>query len=251
MKTETTKELAKKQSTLPSAYALSTEDVGEFDPSDILLAKILLMQGTSQLVAEGKANQGDIVNSLTGQKLGDKTNGITFVPLTYYKTMTVQRFDKTLNKWVFDHVEEWTPKHATMPWETEENGVKYSNQATLNFYVMTTEDLASGIPALPALLSFRSTSYKVGQKLYTLFLQAQQLRRAPCSMLIKLTCGMKKNNKGSFFNFDVARLGDTPSEYEPQIAPWLSVLKTKKVKAHAVEDVENTTDTTLNENSQF
>lgn len=244
MENKQTKEVVKKQTNLPSTFALDTTTDMDFDPSDILLAKILLMQGTSKLVAEGNANQGDIVNSLTGQKLGDKNKGLTFVPLTYYKTMTIQRMDPQLNKWVFDHVEDWTPAHATKPWETTENGVKYSNQATLNFYVMTEDDLVSGIPALPALLSFRSTSYKVGQKLYTLFLQASQLKRAPCSMVVKLTCGMKTNKKGSFFNFDVARTGDTPPVYESQIAPWLGVLKSKKMKVHATDEVETETEST-------
>lgn len=250
MKTETTKELAKKQSTLPTAYALSTEDVGEFDPSDILLAKILLMQGTSTMVGDGKASQGDIVNSLTGQKLGDKAKGINIVPLTYYKTMTVLKHDDKLDKFLFNRSEDWRPEHATWPWDGTENGVATKNQATLNFYVMTEEDLKSDVPALPALISFRSTSYKVGQKLYTLFLQAQQLRRAPCSMLINLTCGIKKNTKGVFFNYDISRVGDTPESYATQISPWLNVLQTKKVNVHVAEETENA-DTTLNENSQF
>lgn len=247
MENKQTKEVVKKQTNLPSTFALDTTTDMDFDPSDILLAKILLMQGTSQLVADGRASQGDIVNSLTGTKLGDKAKGITFVPLTYYKTMTVQRHDPSLNKWVFDHVEDWTPLHATKPWEETINGVKYSNQATLNFYVMTEDDLKSGIPALPALISFRSTSYKVGQKLYTLFLQASQLKRAPCSMVVNLTCGIKKNNKGAFYNFDIARSGDTPSEYEAQIAPWLGVLKSKKMKVHATEEVETEVSTATRE----
>src|SRR4051794_30344857 len=75
----------------PTAVAapMSLEGMEGIDASDILIPKLLLMQGLSELVAEGKFQMGDIVNSVTQAKLGDKTKSIEFIPIATFKTWVV------------------------------------------------------------------------------------------------------------------------------------------------------------------
>lgn len=240
MKQETTKEVVKKQTALPSVFAVDKSETPEFDPSDILIPKLLLMQGPSQLVAEGKAAQGDMLNSVTGVKLGDKTKGITFVPLTHYKTMTVMRNKDGM--FVFDHIEPWTTAHVLKQWEETVNGVVYRNYPTLNFYVMTETDLTATGTAMPLLVSFKSTSIKAGKKLVNHFAMAADIGRAACSGMLTLTCSVQKGEKGPYHAFDVKYEKDTPAEYAPKIERWIRILKQNKVKVDTTEEVAPTTD---------
>lgn len=250
MKTETTKEVAPKKVSLPSVFAADKTEAVEFDPSDILIPKILLMQGPSQLVAEGKAAQGDMLNSVTGEKLGDKTKGVTFVPLTHFKTMTVMRSKDGM--FVYDHTEPWTTAHALKQWEETLNGTKYRNYPTLNFYIMLEKDLQATGNAMPALISFKSTSIKAGKKLVNHFAMANDIGRAACSGMLTLTCSVQKGDKGPYHSFDVKFEKDTPAEYAPKIERWLRILKQNKVKVDStMEETTEAPDTTLNENSQF
>lgn len=250
METKQTKEVVKKQTAAVSVFAAEPKEAVEFDPSDILIPKLLLMQGPSQLVAEGKAAQGDMINSVTGQKLGDKTQTINVVPLTHFKTMTVMR-DKG-GMYVFDHAEPWTVSHTSKPWEETVNGAKYRNYPTLNFYVMLETDLKENKSAMPLLLSFKSTSIKAGKKMVNHFAMASEIGQKPCSGILTLSCVVKKGEKGPYHAFDIVFNKNTPAEYGPALLKWERILKTNKVKVDAShEETDATPDAELNSDSQY
>jgi ribosomal protein S6 len=249
METKQTKEVAKKQTAQVSVFAQTTQDTVDFDPSDILIPKLLLMQGPSQLVAEGKASQGDMINSVTGEKLGDKTKGVTIIPLTHFKTMTVMR-DKG-GMYVFDHIEPWTVAHASKSFEEETNGAKYKNYPTLNFYVMLEKDLKENKSAMPVLVSFKSTSLKAGKKLINHFAMAGEIGQKPCSGMLTLTCTVKKGDKGPYHAFDVVFEKNTPNEYGAKLLQWEKILKQNKVKVDASHEDHEEAGVELNSQSEF
>lgn len=63
---------------LPAAVAL---DSSEVVAKDVLIPRLILMQGISPLVSARKAQIGDMVRSTTGEKLGDPEHSIPIVPL--------------------------------------------------------------------------------------------------------------------------------------------------------------------------
>lgn len=249
MQTETTA-LTKKEAA-PLTMFQADDTTVDFDTSDILIPKILLMQGLSQLVSEGKAAQGDMVNSVTNEVLGNKTKGVTFAPITTFKTMTVMRNKD--GKYVFDHAEPWSAKHVSYSWEVVENGQTYRNYPTLNFYVMLEEDLKKE-SAMPVLLAFRSTSLKAGKKVINYFAQAADIGKKPCAAMLTLMCNIVKNEKGIFHVFDIKFEKETPANYGPKILRWEKLLKTAKVVVDTSGDekeVEADVDTKVTANSQF
>lgn len=230
----------------------SEETTVDFDPTDILISKILLMQSTSPWVAEGKFAQGDIVNPVTLVKLGDKAKGINFAPLSTFKTMTVLVSKEGRN--VVDHVEPWGAQHVGAPWDYEKDGKKYGNRPTLNFYAMLEEDLKKP-SSMPVILSFRSQSLRAGKKIINFFAQAADIQKKPCAMMLTLNSLLTKNDKGVFHVFDVLFSKDTPMEYGPKLIRWEKLLKTAKVVVDTTGDEKeveaDVVDTKVTSSSQF
>lgn len=233
---ETTKEVAKKKTTAVSVFAATPNEGVEFDTSDILIPKILLMQGSSKLVGAGKAQIGDMVNSVTNEKLGDKTKGILFAPINTYKTMTVMKLKG--GQFVFDKSEPWTPAHATRAFEETINGEQFKNYPTLNFFVMLDSELKKA-GAMPCLISFKSTSLKAGKKVINHFATATEIGQKPCSGMLTLTCKLENNKQGQPYHaFDISFSGDTPAEYGPKLLRWEALLKQQTVKVDNAEERE-------------
>lgn len=252
MKTETTKEVAKKAAALSThidPFAMAPTDTPDIDPADILLPNILLMQGPSKFVAEGKFVIGDIINSVTEEKIGDKKKGITFAPIKKFKTMTVMKFDGTM--FVFDRALPWTPELAQKPFEETVNGTKYKNYPTLNFYIMLEEDLKKP-SALPSVIKFKSTSLKAGKALVNHWAQAADIGKKPFSGMLTLSCSSQTKNNKNYHVFDVKFAKDTPIEYAEKLLRWEKILMTEKLKVDSNEDAEvSHTETDVTASSQF
>lgn len=227
-----TKEIQKKESSAAALFSAAPTEI-DFDPSDILIPKILLMQGPSKLVAQGEAAQGDMINSVTNLKVGDKKNPISFAPLMSYKTMMIMK-DKG-GMFVYDRIENWNPiKHANAPWEFKEENVLKRNYPMLNFYVMLKSDLEKG-SGFPCLIGFRSTSYKAGQKLINIFAEAAELGKKPFARMVSLSCKLEQGEKGPFHMFDIKAEGETEVAYGPKLVKWETILKQGK---HKIDDKE-------------
>jgi hypothetical protein len=86
-------EVAVKDSTevVESQVSTNLGDWGSADvsASDVIIPKILCMQATSELVAEGKARMGDFVDSITHEVLGSVDSPIKFIPFHMEKVWIV------------------------------------------------------------------------------------------------------------------------------------------------------------------
>lgn len=204
-----TKELAVKEETAIAVADLTADELKALqedmqdmglDSSDMLIPRISLMQGLSEAVAEGNATIGDIINSLTGVKLGDKNNAVEFIPLTVYKTWVRRKLVGA--KYEYDSTLPFTAANANLPWEEEVGGTKYRNDKTLNVYVLLAKDIAEGRP-FPAVVSFSRTSSRAGKAIATHFMQSISFKQHPSSSVLKLCCHMEKNDLGNYYVFDV------------------------------------------------
>ena len=234
-KQETTKEVATRKTAPPPAAYQERRSV--VDSSDIIVPKLLLAQGLSQSVADGKAKMGDFTNSLTGAVIGNAQSEITFIPITLKKYW--KRFEMVGGKRQFRGTEPFTEMNANRPLEEEAPSqanrqvmAKWSYDLTIDMFGFTEDDVQDPI-ALPTAVSFTRTSYKAGQKVNTHFASLDGALPHPIpypTYMLSISAQKKQNDKGIFYVFDVkpkmegAKAAKTPKEYFPKVERWAQIL---------------------------
>lgn len=226
----------KKETTL-SPFILKKPATDLIDQSDILIPKLLIMQGLSEFVAQEKAVMGDIVNSVTGEILGGKGKALSFIPLIMNKVWIKYKVQGGEQKYI--GTAPWSAANANTKWEgVDTDGSLLRNDACLNFYVMLKSDLDKST-ALPYLVSFRRSSYRNGKKLVTHFAQSQMANIAPYAMVLNLTSTKEQNDKGTFYIFDVTHGAETDAKYAEKLEMWTDTLKKNiHVVDESAEDTE-------------
>jgi len=249
-----TKQVAKKQETQVST---EVKNLGagheEILSSDIIIPKLLLMQGLSELVNERKASQGDMIRSTSGEKLGNPEKPVEFIPLTFYNQWIIQEL--VGKKYEFRGFEPMNAKNQDLPWDYEQNGTKWKRVKSINVYALLPEDIKrereevkkarvqGGLPdpntaLMPVLISFRSTSYTAGKAVVTHFARAQKYDVRGYVSTLKLACQQDKNDLGSFYVFGVAHGGNTAPEDQGVSEEWYQTLAQGK---HKVDESDLTT----------
>lgn len=221
----------KKAAPMPAPYV---ERRSVVDASDIVVPKLLLAQGLSVAVAEGKAKMGDITNSLTGVVIGGPTKEISFIPVTLKKYW--KRFEQINGKKQYRGSEPFSRENAQRPLKarmpSQMNPAQESDwefDLVIDLYGFTDDDAQDPI-ALPTAISFTRTSYKAGQQVNTLLASLEAVNLPYYTHLMSVTCAKKQNDKGIFYTFDVkpkmdgAKMAKTPTEYFPKIERWSQIL---------------------------
>ena len=225
---------------------------------DIILPRILLAQAMSPIVSEKElADAGDIIKSTTEEVLATKGDGLGIVPITHFKTWRkeFQAYDKSkksfTGKWKFYSQEPWTPLNSTRGWEEfEEVDPKTGEEAkfkwvrVFNFYVIAKKDLEAAVKgesaALPNLVSFKSTSFDTGKKIYSGIAEGMSMKSAvnpkglpPFAREYKLSSKKMSNNSGdTYYVFEVTQGKLIPNEERAVAAKWYSTVKASQVKVH-------------------
>lgn len=215
-----------------------------FDREDIMIPKLLLMQGLSKLVAEGTVGQGEIVRSTTGKSLAKKGESVSFIPLATFKTWVVE--EKIGPKYEFRRTEPMTAANKDLPLEFVEGANSWRRSRCLNFYVLLPQDIAREVSALkaaasgelpdpedcllPCVLSFRRTSYPAGKILITHFAKADQFKVPPAVSVFKLSSDVVKNDLGTFQVLAVAPDRKTTIEELTVCKKWHDTLQTANIK---------------------
>lgn len=168
---------------------------------DIMISKILPMQGMSKLVMDRKAQLGEYRDSVTGELLGNIDEPLEFVPFHVEKTWLVH---KEINgKLVFQGMEDITKQNQDRKWEMLVDGVKHRFDWNYTYYVLLPKDIEAGMPT-PYILSFRRTSVRAGKKLFTqMFVRNPQMKKSPAAFVINLNGKLTENDKGTFVTLDV------------------------------------------------
>lgn len=256
--------------TKKEAQAVSTEVVHqagqeEILASDILIPKLLLMQGLSELVNARKAAQGDMVKSTTGEIVGGPDKPAEFIPLTFFNQWILQ--EKVGNKYEFRGVEPMTAANADLPWDFQQDGTQWKRVKSINVYALLPGDIAREREAkklaqktgempdpntalMPVLVSFRSTSYKAGQAIVTHFARAKKYNLPGYVSTMKLKCRQDKNDLGTFYVFDVEQGSKASKEDQEVASEWYKLLATSKVRVDD-SDLESGPSATMSGNSQY
>lgn len=273
---ETTQEVAQTQTGGHLAVA-QPQPAQEILSSDIVIPKLLLMQGLSEFVAEGRARQGEIVRSSTVQKVagqmepGQPFKTIDFIPLKV--TTGWAEKEKIGQKFEFRRAFPRTPHNDTLPWNFWRNpqgqdfdkpgqlgATEWQRVKSIDVYALLPSDVDAfeaemklavekgEIPdlsktILPVVISFRSMSFNAGKSVTTFFAQVAEMAQTVPSIRsynYKLTLGCKpdKNDKGSFFVFEVGQPQKLDPKYRAQAEKWMTTLNS--VKDIKVDDTGET-----------
>lgn len=236
------------------ASAWGDEFVGT---SDVVIPKILPMQGLSQLVIDEKARIGDFMDSVSGEKLGSISEPIQIIPFMVQKFWDIMEEDDEGNfKWVKSEplIENPLEKgyNDNLPWSDKIDGVEVKRVRRMNFFCLIPKELAKGND-IPYILSFKSTSFREGKKLFTqMFVRNKKAGLAPCAFSFILAGVKQKNDKGTYV---VPTLSMGPKATNEEVAKafeWYKLIKGGGVKvddsdlereAQAVFSEEDTTGT--------
>lgn len=218
------KELAKKETT---EVALNNSDWGDVEVSsrDLVISRINLMQGLSELVSDGKAKLGDLVNSVTKEVIASKDATVELLP--FYCTKTWITSKKKGNKFEFESVK--PDQGQVMPFEETIGGEVYKHEHCYQFFFMTKE------LSVPVVASFKGTSHKVGKQLFTLmYVNNKQAGLTPANNWVSLGSVIDKNDKGTYAVMSVKLSAKSTTEELQECIKWIGTLKTSAVK---VDDV--------------
>ena len=200
--------------------AFGTEDI---DQEDLIIPKILAMQGLSQLVSAGKAKFGDMVDSLTEEVLGGVDKPIQFIPF------------KTAKQWIVFHDNDYketvsyTPANHDWPIEEVVDGVNIRRDKVLQFYCLLPEQIESG-EFLPYVLSFRRTSYYAGRKLSSAFARLRMFKKPAFSKVFELSVDKQVNDKNqAYMVFDTSTVRNSSIDEMRACKTWYDLVKGNKV----------------------
>lgn len=225
----------------------------EIDASNILLPRLLLMQGLSELVSEGKAKLGDVVKNTSGEVIATKDKPVEFIPLFHVENWAISEQVGSKYEWRRNEPVNLSNRNAEL--EFMHQGTKWRRDRCLDFFVILSSDVAKEKKAraaiakgevpdvdsavFPCYLSFRRTSIAAGKELVKAFATAKHFKIAPSAWTFKLTCKVDKNDKGTYAVFGIEKAGTTPKEYLPLCKSWYDIITASaaKVKIHDGEEV--------------
>lgn len=239
-------DLVKQETNLPTTQMHHVESVLK---SDIIIPKVLLMQGLSDFVKARKATIGDMVRSTTVQKLGDDKTPLEVIPLTFQNLWMISEDQKgDGKKYEFRRYETRNAGNETLDWDFKENGTNWKRTKVMHLFALLPGDIMAQQAALdefkktgelpdvesallPVVIPFRSMSYKYAAKtVSTFFAKAQSLSEQmgvvipPYASTLKLFCRNETNEHGDFFVFMVEGAGKTQKEYREAAAAWYKTL---------------------------
>jgi hypothetical protein len=200
----------------------------EVTAQDIIIPRILVMQGMSEMVTNGDASFCDIMENLNESKLGDVKNPVEVLP---FKLEKVWRITDETGKEVKAIVPE-TVENAGWAYQGhDEEGVPVKRYRAFRFYCLLVRDLESG-EALPHMIEFKSTSLRAGKKMATqMFTKNRMVGKSPASKVFAISVTKQQNDQGTFAVMDVKTGRDASEEEEALAFDWF---KTLRGAAHAV-----------------
>ncbi len=229
------KSLAAKEEILPALPSTSW-GAEQADASDIIIPRVLLMQGLSDFVKQRKAMAGDIVDSLSKKILGSFEKPIEIIPIMRAAKVWIVDEQLSPKTWTFKDRIEWSVGNAG--WEARDqreiliNGVLTRRTLCLDYFVV----IPSMMDGLPHMISFRKTSFQTGKQMSTYFTECRMKNRPPASRVFTLGAHEKSKDSNSWFVFDLSEKRETNPEEMKNAYTWYQTLSTMKVKIDESED---------------
>jgi hypothetical protein len=188
---------------------------------DLIIPKLLLMQGTSEYVGDDKAKLGDIVNSQTLEVVGSFTTSMQIIPLKMYKTWRI--YDMSEGQPNFIRQVPVTAANEKLAWEDIEEGKPIRRDMCMNFFVLLDKELKAN-EAFPCVISFKRTSMQAGKQLATHLFKMAALGRPPYVQSLILSTAKRKTETNSYAIFEIGKGTELDSDAKGVAKEWISRL---------------------------
>lgn len=218
-----TKEMVKAQSNEVGFIEgdLSAWGSNESSASDIVIPKIQLMQGMSDMVVKGAAKLGDYIDSVTKEVIGGVDKPLVCVPFHMEKFNIIQKYNG--KKFEYVSIEKCTSANENAPYEFEgPKGEKMKRVHTKRFYVMIEGNV------LPYTIDFASTSSKAGKELATeMFVKNAIMKLPPAASKIAIGSAITKNDDGTYAVKTIKVVGKSSKEEIAMAFDWYKTVSKK------------------------
>lgn len=230
---ESTKELARRESSaVPAVQSQAMADLAEFgeiSSQDLIIPRILVMQGLSDMVANGDAKLGELRENINNSLLGSIEKPLEIIPFKFEKVWREQEEgakEPREIKPIFSNPAD--PRYnEDLPFEyADENGVSMRRFKAYRFFVM----LPSRLQSMPHMIEFKSTSLSAGKKIINQASELVRKGKKPYGSVFNLVVSKQSNKKGTFAVLDVKVARDIKEDEAGEVQVWLSRMKTTKVK---------------------
>jgi hypothetical protein len=201
---------------------------------DIVIPKILCMQGLSELVTEDQAKMGDFVDSLTKQVIGSASKPIEFIPFHLEKIWIISEKKAGESDFSFKEIVPVTPANEGMRYQEVVDGVELKREYTRNFYVLRPDDMG-----LPYIISFKGMSAKAGKQLATqMYVKNAAEGKNPAAKVMKLGGFKEKNAKGTYYVLSTTEARDSEISEQKQALQWYKTVNAGQTQAHEEHPVQ-------------
>jgi hypothetical protein len=232
-KKQETTEVVKAETTAVANVAANLGDWGEssFTSNDIIIPKVLLMQGLSDLVSDGKAKLGDMVDNSTSQILGGFEKPLKIVPFHMEKVWIISQKEKGKERFEFVEYQPVTPENINQPWTAVEGDTQIKREYTLQFYCIDPE-----APVMPFVVSFKSSSARAGKVLSTqMYVRNRAAGLVPPAYVMELSSKKEKNDQGTYAVYEVKPLEKTSDDLIAKSLEWFKLVKAGKTQVSVEE----------------
>jgi hypothetical protein len=207
------------------------------DSRDLEIPKLMLMQPTSGLVGDDRAEVGQIINTLDDTVVGGIDEGaIELVPLMQYKTVRI--YDASVNPPKFLRVEPDDGKNSSFEMrEGREGDIPVKRVLNMNFFVLAKKEIDSG-DEFPAVISFKSTSAQAGRQVATQMLKTHAKFGSPFARSVIVGVKKEKKEKNSWAVFTIEKGNDLDEDSLKVAQGWYEKLKSYNVNVKEENDAD-------------
>lgn len=224
------------------------------DMSDVKIPKILMQQGPSKLVAEGKASVGDLVRStdneiILSKKQSNEGGSLHLIPIMTKKTWRIM--EKVGNKFEFRRSEPMTDanKQRVLEWEDKDTKTPWRADRVFSLFALLTSDIEreekamaeGGDPSaacIPVLIDFTRTSYNSGRDVATHFAHMRKFNKPAASWGLVLKVEAKSNDQGHFHVYTIGKGMKTSDAHLKLAYDWYKTITAGTVEVHQPIDDE-------------
>jgi hypothetical protein len=207
----------------------------ESTAADIIIPKLLLMHGQSELVLTGKKTQGELIRSTDHETLATRGGTIKVIPFRMMKTWRVSEIVGGQAEWRRE--EAWTPENTDLAWEFEENGKEMRRDQAYNFYCILADGGGEGLQ-FPMKMQFTRTSRRAGRIIADHFAMCKMMRKPPATVIFEIGSEFVNGDKQKYFIFTAKASGQSTLEQVKICKQWWDLMSqsSASVKDHEVSE---------------
>ena len=206
---------------------------------DILMPRVAVLQGLSELVTEGKGVMGDLADSLSGENFGKE---ITFIPLFLFKTRVAFKTGEGLvmmsrNGMTITQASDEYKDRIGQPCDDVPEAQWNGTEPPLLSKVFNFPSVIVGKEGeMPICITFLRTGMKAGKILTSLIARSAEDTFA---RKYKLSTRDEKNDKGTYAVPVIELVGVCSDDEYAAAKKWYSMLRSKTIDVDMEEQAPN------------